>query len=307
MTRFDNVLGTIGNTPIVALRRISKEINGTIYAKLEYFNPGSSIKDRPALNMILKAEEEGKLNSESHVVEPTSGNTGIGIALVSAVKGYKTSLVMPEGASIERRKILKALGANIILVSNDGGMKKAISTAQEMAQNDPNVFIPMQFENAANPEAHKKTTALEILSDMDNKIDAFVAAVGTGGTLTGNADVLKKSVPYVKIVAVEPEKSRVLSGGKAHSHKIQGMGAGFIPEVLDIDLIDDIVAVTEAESYDMTRRLAREEGIFAGISSGAATAAAVKIGKRYPEFENIVVIIPDTGERYLSTDLWEFD
>lgn len=305
MTRYKNVLETIGSTPIVPLNNISAEIRGTIFAKLEYFNPGGSIKDRPAFQMIKDAEKNGLLTSKSHIVEPTSGNTGIGLALVAAIRGYRISLVMPETASEERRKILRALGADVILVNPEGGMQNAIDKAQKMGDVDPNVYIPMQFQNQSNPDAHRKTTALEIIEDMESDVDVFVAAVGTGGTLTGTGEVLKKNLPEICIVAVEPKKSRVLSGGIPHSHKIQGMGAGFIPDVLNMEIIDEIVAVTEDEAFKTTRRLAREEGILAGISSGAAVAAAIKYGRDHPKSRNIVVIIPDTGERYLSTDLWQ--
>lgn len=298
----NSILDLIGKTPLVKLSKLSPNEGANIAAKLEFFNPGGSIKDRVALNMILDAERKGLLRPDSVVVEPTSGNTGIGLAMVCAVKGYKLILVMPSSMSLERRKLFKAFGADFILTPPESGMKGAVEKALELARKNNNVFVPQQFKNPANPAVHEKTTAVEILKQTNGNIDAFVACVGTGGTLTGTAKRLKQEIPSIKIIAVEPSTSQVLSGGKPGPHKIQGIGAGFIPDVVDISIIDDIVSVTDDDAYDMTRILAKYEGIFAGISSGAAAFAAQKVAKDLGPNKLIVTVFPDTGERYLSTE-----
>jgi len=299
-----NILSLIGNTPVVKLNKMSEKNSAEIYCKLEFFNPLGSIKDRIGLHMIEEAERKGKISPGDTLIEPTSGNTGIGLAYVSAVKGYKLILIMPDTMSKERIKILKALGAEVLLTPGEKGMKGAIEKATELEKENA-YFRPGQFTNPANPEAHRKTTAREILKQVPG-IDAFVAGVGTGGTLTGVGEVLKNEIKNRKIliVAVEPEDSPVLSGGKPGTHKIQGIGAGFIPEVLNIEIIDEIITIKNEDAFLTSRRLAKEEGIFAGISSGAALWAALKVAKRLPEEKRIVVILPDTGERYLSTDLF---
>ncbi len=299
-----NILRLIGNTPVVKLNKMPEKNSAEIYCKLEFFNPLGSSKDRIGLHMIEEAERKGEINPGDTLVEPTSGNTGIGLAYVSAVKGYKLILVMPDTMSIERIKILKALGAEILLTPGEKGMKGAIEKATELEKQN-GYFRPGQFTNPANPEAHRKTTAREILKQVPG-IDAFVAGVGTGGTLTGVGEVLKNEIKNRKvlIVAVEPEDSPVLSGGKPGAHKIQGIGAGFIPEVLNKEIIDEIITVKNEDAFSTSRRLAKEEGIFVGISSGAALWAALKVAKRLPKEKKIVVILPDTGERYLSTDLF---
>ncbi len=300
----ENVLELTGNTPIVKLTKMPNKNYAEVYCKLEFFNPLGSVKDRIALYMIEDAERRGKIHPGDTLIEPTSGNTGIGLAYVSAVKGYKLILVMPDTMSKERLKILKALGANVLLTSGELGMKGAVEKAADLAKTK-GYFCPGQFTNPANPEAHRKTTAREILKQVP-EIDVFVAGVGTGGTITGVGEVLKKEIKDKKIliVAVEPEGSPVLSGGQPGPHKIQGIGAGFIPEVLNMEIIDEIIKVKNEDAFSTSRRLAREEGIFAGVSSGAALWAALKIAKNLEEEKKIVVILPDTGERYLSTDLF---
>lgn len=305
---FNDITETIGRTPLVKLRRLTQNVKPNILAKLESFNPGSSVKDRIALSMIEAAEKQNLINSETIIVEPTSGNTGIGLAMVCAARGYKLVLTMPESMSLERRKILQAYGAQIVLTPASQGMKGAIQKAQEIAKNNEKVFIPQQFQNPANPQIHRLTTAQEILEDTEGKVDAFVAGVGTGGTITGVGEVLKQKIgPQVKVFAVEPEDSPVLSGGKPGPHKIQGIGAGFIPQVLNMEVIDEVVKVSFKDAVETSRKLARLEGIFVGISSGAATWASLKIAERFNRGQNIVVILPDTGERYLSTELWQFE
>jgi cysteine synthase len=306
---YDSIIETIGDTPLVRLDKIAKEkgVKANLLAKLEFFNPISSVKDRIGAAMIEAAEAEGKISPErSVIVEPTSGNTGIALAFVAAAKGYRLILVMPESMSIERRKMLALLGAELVLTPAPQGMKGAIAKAQEISNATPGAFTPQQFENPANPEIHRRTTAEEIWNDTHGEVDVFVSAVGTGGTLTGVAEVLKARKPGVRIVAVEPEDSAVLSGGQPGPHKIQGIGAGFIPPILDRKLIDEVVTVGNQTSFDTARLVARLEGIPVGISSGAAVAAAVEIGAR-SEFagKNIVLIIPSFAERYLSTALFD--
>lgn len=300
----------IGNTPLLELSNFNKRqnIDARIIGKLEYFNPASSVKDRIANAMVENAEASGVLKADSEIIEPTSGNTGIGLALVSAAKGYKLTLTMPETMSIERRNLLKALGANIVLTPGPDGMKGAIAKAEEMQKENPKAVILQQFENPANPAIHKKTTAEEIWRDTDGKVDIFVAGVGTGGTVSGVGEVLKKYNPNVKIVAVEPSDSPVLSGGKPGPHKIQGIGAGFVPKTYNAEVVDEVIAVSNDDAIRTSRELAREEGLLVGISSGAATYAALQLAKR-PENKgkSIIVILPDTGERYLSTVLYAFE
>ena len=303
---YGDITETIGNTPLVRLNRITAGASADVVAKLESFNPLSSIKDRIGVSMITAAEQEGKITPGATIVEPTSGNTGIGLAFVCAARGYKLILTMPDTMTGERRKLLKAFGAELVLTPGSEGMPGAIRKAEELTEQTPRSFMPQQFKNLANPRIHRETTAEEIWADTDGKVDIVVAGVGTGGTITGIAEALKPRKPGLKAVAVEPVGSPVLSGGKPGPHKIQGIGAGFVPDVLRLELIDEVIQVTEEDAIRTARRLVREEGIFAGISSGAATAAALQVAAR-PESVGrlIVVILPDTGERYLSTDLYE--
>lgn len=300
----------IGNTPLLELSNFNKKHNSEarIIGKLEYFNPASSVKDRIANAMIEDAEANGVLKPDNELIEPTSGNTGIGLAFVAAAKGYKLTLTMPETMSIERRNLLKALGANIVLTPGPEGMKGAIAKAEELQKENPKAVILQQFANPANPAIHRRTTAEEIWRDTDGKVDIFVAGVGTGGTISGVGEVLKKYNPNVKIVAVEPADSPVLSGGKPGPHKIQGIGAGFIPKTYDASVVDEIIQVGNDDSIRTSRELAGSEGLLVGISSGAATFAALQLAKR-PENKgkNIIVLLPDTGERYLSTVLYAFE
>ena len=299
---YDNITATIGNTPLVRLNRITKGAESTVVAKLESFNPMSSVKDRIGVAMIDEAEKRGLIKEDTVILEPTSGNTGIALAFVSAARGYKFTLVMPETMSIERRKLAKAFGAEIVLTPGAEGMKGAVAKAEKMAAENPNYFyIPQQFKNLANPEIHRKTTAEEIWRDTDGKVDILVAGVGTGGTITGIADVIGKRKPSFRAIAVEPDASPVLSGGSPGPHRIQGIGAGFVPDILQRDLIDEIIRVKNEDAFDTARRLAREEGILAGISGGAALHAALNVAWRpVNKGKTIVVILPDTGERYLS-------
>ncbi len=298
----ESILDLIGNTPMVRLKQVVDKNMATIYAKLEMFNPGGSVKDRIALNMVEQAEKKGLLKHGSVIVEPTSGNTGIGLAIVGRVKGYKVILAMPDGTTQERIQILESFGAEVILTPAKDGMLGAVEKAREIVSNESNAFMPQQFMNPDNPAAHRKTTAKEILKDTDGHIDGFVAGVGTGGTLTGVSEVLKKHNPKLRVIAVEPKTSAVLSGGKPGPHMIQGIGAGFVPDVLDRKLIDEIVTVDDQEAYHMAKRLSKEEGIFAGISCGAACVGALKLAKQLGPGKTIVVIFPDSGERYLSME-----
>ncbi|MDR2293384.1 MAG: cysteine synthase A [Prevotellaceae bacterium] len=307
---FKQLTDLIGNTPLLELASYSKSknIDAKLIAKLEYFNPAGSVKDRIAFSMIDDAEKSGKLKPEATIIEPTSGNTGVGLAFVAASKGYKLVLTMPETMSLERRNLLKALGATLVLTPGADGMKGAIAKAQELLNNIPNAVILQQFENPANPEVHKKTTAQEIINDTDGKVDIFVSGVGTGGTVSGVGEVLKKLIPNVIIVAVEPQDSPVLSGGNSGPHKIQGIGAGFVPKTYNAAVVDKILQVSNDDAIRTSRELAKTEGLLVGISSGAAAFAATKLAL-LPENKgkNIVVILPDTGERYLSTILYAFD
>ena len=304
---YSDITRTIGNTPLVRLNNITEGLHVDVVVKVESFNPMGSVKDRIGLAMIEEAEREGKIKEGTTIVEATSGNTGIALAGVCAARGYKLILVMPETMTVERRKLLKALGAELVLTPGPQGMKGAISKAEQMAAEDPALYyIPRQFQNPANPEVHRRTTAEEIWRDTDGKVDAIVAGVGTGGTITGIASVLKKRKSDFKAIAVEPSESPVLSGGSPGPHRIQGIGAGFIPDVLQLDLVDEIIKVTADDAITTARRLAREEGILAGISSGAAVYAALQVASRKEmSGKMIVVILPDTGERYLSTDLFD--
>ncbi|OGS02485.1 MAG: cysteine synthase A [Elusimicrobia bacterium RIFOXYA2_FULL_47_53] len=302
---YDDITKTVGNTPIVRLNRITSGLNADILVKVESFNPMSSVKDRIGIAMIEDAESKGLLEKGSVVVEPTSGNTGIALAFVCAAKGYKLILTMPDTMSIERRQLLKIFGAELVLTPGAMGMKGAIEKAEEITRSTPKSFMPQQFNNPANPEIHRKTTAVEIWNDTGGNIDCFVAGIGTGGTITGIGEVLKEKKPSIRIVGVEPKDSPVLSGGKPGSHKIQGIGAGFVPKVLNTAILDEIVPVSSEDAGVTARRLSLEDGIFAGISSGAAVWAAIEIAKR-PDMKGkvILALLPDSGERYLTT--WLF-
>ena len=302
MAKFNNLTETIGNTPLVRINNLSDSKN--LYAKVEYFNPAGSVKDRVALAMIEKAEEDGLLNKDTVIIEPTSGNTGIGLAFISAIKGYKIILTMPETMSVERRKLLSAYGAELVLTEGSKGMKGVIEKAEELHREIKNSFIPQQFKNPANPEKHYNTTAREIWKDTEGKIDIFVAGVGTGGTVSGIGKYLKEQKSDIKIVAVEPLSSPVLSGGQAGPHKIQGIGAGFVPDTFNRDVVDEIITVANEDAMNTAKLSAKKEGLLVGISSGASLFAAVYLANNTPE-KNVVVLLPDTGERYLSSEMFD--
>ncbi|MBO8169713.1 MAG: cysteine synthase A [Thermoanaerobacteraceae bacterium] len=304
MRTANNVVDLIGQTPVVRLNRLPSQADAEVYVKLEAFNPGGSLKDRIAFSMIEAAEKEGKLKPGMTIVEPTSGNTGIGLAMIAAAKGYRLILVMPDTMSIERRKLMAAYGAEFVLTPGNEGMKGAVAKANELAGQE-GYFMPQQFENPANPLIHEKTTAQEVLEQMP-ELDAFVAGVGTGGTVTGVGRVLKEQKGDVRIVAVEPKDSPVISGGQPGPHKIQGIGAGFIPEVLDTELLDEVITVSNEDAMETARRMAKEEGLLVGISSGAAVWAALQVAKKLGQGKKVLAIVPDTGERYLTTELFKF-
>jgi len=305
MNIFPRIQNTIGSTPIVRIKKMVRDFDCDMLAKLEFFNPLGSVKDRIAASMIDSAEQDGLIGHETLIVEPTSGNTGIALAFVCAAKGYRLCLTMPETMSMERKKLLKHLGADLVLTPGTQGMKGAIEKAQEIVASEKNAFMPDQFKNPANPRIHRETTAKEIWNDTDGRVDLFVSGVGTGGTITGVSQVLKEKKPSLKVIAVEPEDSPVLSGGQPGPHKIQGIGAGFIPDVLDTSVIDEIITVSNEAAFDTARKLAKTEGILCGISSGAAMAAALKLAeRRETKRKTIVVMLPSTGERYISTDLF---
>jgi cysteine synthase A len=302
----NSITELIGDTPAVKLNRIVDEDSADVYVKLEFMNPGSSVKDRIALAMIEAAEKEGKLKPGDTIIEPTSGNTGIGLAMVAAAKGYKAILVMPDTMSLERRNLLRAYGAELVLTPGSEGMRGAIRKAEELVS-EHGYFMPQQFKNEANPEIHRLTTGREIVEQMGDQLDAFVAGIGTGGTITGAGEVLREAYPNIKIYAVEPADSPVLSGGKPGPHKIQGIGAGFVPDILDTNIYDEVITVKTEEAFEAARRAAREEGILGGISSGAAIHAALKVAKQLGKGKKVLAIIPSNGERYLSTALYQFE
>lgn len=302
----NSITELIGETPVVKLNHIVDANSADVYLKLEYMNPGSSVKDRIALAMIEAAEESGKLKAGDTIVEPTSGNTGIGLAWVAAAKGYKAIIVMPDTMSLERRNLLRAYGAQLILTPGADGMKGAIAKANELAEQN-GYFIPQQFENPENPEIHRKTTGKELVEQFPDGLDAFIAGIGTGGTITGAGEVLKEKFPEIKVYAVEPADSPVLSGGKPGGHKIQGIGAGFVPEVLNTQVYDEIIKVSNEDAFEASRRVGKEEGILGGISAGAAVHAALQIARQLGKGKKVVAIIPDNGERYLSTALFQFE
>jgi cysteine synthase len=298
----DTVLDLVGGTPMVRLNRVVPAGSAEVLGKVESMNPAGSVKDRIALNMIEAAEREGRLKPGDTIVEPTSGNTGIGLAMVAAVKGYRLIVTMPEDMSLARRDLLARYGAEVMLTPAIEGMTGAVFAAQELITSHPNYFMPQQFENPANPDIHRKTTALEILDTIDGKIDAFVVGVGTGGTITGVGEVIREKIPSLLIVAVEPQRSPVLQGGRAGVHAIQGIGASFVPGILNREIYDEIMAITDNEAIDMSRRLCREEGLLVGISAGANVVASLKIAKRLGEGKRVVTVLPDTGERYLTME-----
>ncbi|KAF0821582.1 cysteine synthase A [Cytobacillus firmus] len=302
----NSIADLVGHTPIVKLNRLVDDNSADVYLKLEYMNPGSSVKDRIALAMITAAEKDGSLKPGDTIIEPTSGNTGIGLAMIAAAKGYKAVLVMPETMSMERRNLLRAYGADLVLTPGPEGMGGAIRKAQELAK-EHGYFVPQQFENPANPEIHRLTTGPEITEQMGDQLDAFISGIGTGGTITGAGQVLKEKYKNIKIYAVEPTDSPVLSGGKPGPHKIQGIGAGFVPDTLDTKIYDEVIQITNDEAFDYARRAAKEEGILGGISSGAAISAALKVAKELGKGKKVLAIIPSNGERYLSTPLYQFE
>lgn len=304
-----SILELIGQTPLVKLNRIVDEDMADIYLKLEFYNPGSSVKDRIALSMIEEAERSGELTPDKTIVEPTSGNTGIGLAMVAAAKGYKTILVMPDTMSLERRNLLRAFGAELVLTPGSEGMRGAVAKAEEMVRENPNYFMPQQFQNPANPKIHRETTGPELVEQGKaiGGIDAFISGVGTGGTITGAGEVLKQAFPEIRIIAVEPADSPVLSGGKPGPHKIQGIGANFVPKILNTQIYDEIITVTNEDAFAYGRRVAREEGILVGISTGAAVYAAIQVAKRLGKGKKVVAIAPSYGERYLSTQMFNFE
>jgi len=302
----DSITGLIGETPIVKLNNMTDENSADIYLKLEFFNPGSSVKDRIGLAMIEAAEKEGVLKPGDTIIEPTSGNTGIGLAMVAAAKGYKAILVMPDTMSMERRNLLRAYGAELILTPGADGMKGAIAKAEEL-QKEKGYFVPQQFNNKANVDVHERTTGKEIVEQMSDGLDAFIAGIGTGGTITGAGKVLREKFKNIKIYAVEPSASPVLSGGNPGPHKIQGLGAGFVPEILNTDIYDEIIQIENEEAFETSRQVAKTNGILGGISAGAAVAAAKKVAKELGKGKKVLAIIPDNGERYLSTPLYQFD
>ncbi|KYD10056.1 Cysteine synthase [Caldibacillus debilis] len=302
----NSITEVIGRTPIVKLNRIVDEDSAEVYVKLEFMNPGSSVKDRIALSMIEDAEKKGLLKPGATIIEPTSGNTGIGLAMVAAAKGYKAVLVMPDTMSLERRNLLRAYGAELVLTPGAEGMRGAVKKAEELAK-EHGYFMPQQFNNPANPEIHRLTTGPEIVEQMGDQLDAFVAGVGTGGTITGAGQVLREKYPNIKIYAVEPKDSPVLSGGKPGPHKIQGIGPGFVPEVLDTKIYDEVIQVTTEQAFEYARKAARNEGILGGISSGAAMYAAITVAKKLGKGKKVLAILPSNGERYLSTPLYQFE
>jgi len=300
-----SIVDLIGKTPIVKLNHVTGPEDAEVYVKLEYFNPGSSVKDRIALAMIEAAEKDGKLNENSTIIEPTSGNTGIGLAMIASAKGYKAILVMPDTMSLERRNLLRAYGAELVLTPGADGMKGAIAKAEELAKEN-GYFMPQQFNNPANPEVHRLTTGPEIVEAFD-QLDAFVAGIGTGGTITGAGGVLKENFPNIHIAAVEPKDSNVLSGGNPGPHKIQGIGAGFVPGVLNTDLYNSIIQVSNEDAYETSRQVAKTEGILGGVSAGAAVFGAIQLAKQLGKGKKVLAIFPDNGERYLSTPLYQFE
>ncbi|MCF6139613.1 cysteine synthase A [Pseudalkalibacillus berkeleyi] len=302
----NSIVDLIGQTPIVKLNRLTSEEDADVYLKLEFMNPGSSVKDRIALSMIETAEKAGALKENDTIIEPTSGNTGIGLAMVAAAKGYRTILVMPDTMSMERRNLLRAYGAKLILTPGAEGMKGAIAKAEALAS-ERGYFMPQQFQNEANPAVHRDTTGKEIVEQMGDQLDAFVSGIGTGGTITGAGEVLKEHYPSIQIYAVEPTDSPILSGGSPGPHKIQGIGAGFVPSILNTSIYDEVLTITSDESFEYARKAAREEGLLGGISSGAAIAAALKVAKKLGKGKKVLAIIPSNGERYLSTPLYQFD
>ncbi|MGO4371710.1 cysteine synthase A, partial [Paenibacillus sp. MCAF20] len=304
------VTDLIGDTPLVRLNRLVPEGSAEVYVKLEYQNPGASVKDRIAISMIEVAEAQGVLKPGDTIIEPTSGNTGIGLALVAAAKGYKAILVMPETMSLERRNLLRAYGAELVLTPGSEGMNGAVRKAEELAQENPSYFLPQQFKNQANVKIHRETTGPEIveaINSLDGKLDAFIAGIGTGGTITGAGEILKKNFDGIKIYAVEPAASPLLSGGKPGPHKIQGIGANFVPDILDREIYDGVITIENEDAFEYARRAAKEEGILCGISSGAAIFAALQVAKELGEGKRVVAIVPSNGERYLSTPLFNFD